>query len=67
MPSYSYRCRSCGDTFDLTRPMAEASAAATCPQGHDDAVKLLTTVGVLGVANAPRTVAPQAQGGGCCG
>ncbi|WP_282785812.1 zinc ribbon domain-containing protein, partial [Nocardia sp. CC201C] len=43
MPSYAYRCRGCGDTFELTRPMAEASAPATCPHGHADTVKLLTT------------------------
>ncbi|MGV9548961.1 FmdB family zinc ribbon protein, partial [Streptomyces ardesiacus] len=25
MPRYEYRCRSCGDTFELSRPMAESS------------------------------------------
>ncbi|HEY5853088.1 MAG TPA: zinc ribbon domain-containing protein, partial [Aldersonia sp.] len=28
MPRYEYRCRSCGETFDATRPMAEASNPA---------------------------------------
>ncbi|MBV9380075.1 MAG: zinc ribbon domain-containing protein [Streptosporangiaceae bacterium] len=66
MPRYEYRCRACGDTFELTRPMAEASASCTCPQGHDDTVKLLSTVSVAGVA-AGRERAAGKGGGGCCG
>ncbi|GAA2382523.1 FmdB family zinc ribbon protein [Streptomyces nigra] len=66
MPRYEYRCRSCGDTFELSRPMAESSAPASCPAGHDDTVKLLSTVAVGGTASAP--AAPKASGGGgCCG
>ncbi|MFJ4363283.1 zinc ribbon domain-containing protein [Streptomyces chartreusis] len=66
MPRYEYRCRSCGDTFELTRPMAESSAPASCPAGHDDTVKLLSTVAVGGTAAAPAP-APKSGGGGCCG
>jgi hypothetical protein len=47
--------------------MSESSAPAACPAGHDDTVKLLSTVAVTGSApvSAP---APQAGGGGgCCG
>jgi putative FmdB family regulatory protein len=62
MPRYEYRCRACGSTFELNRPMAESSAPATCPEGHGDTVKLLSTVAVTG-KSAP---APQG-GGGCCG
>ncbi|MEO3766428.1 zinc ribbon domain-containing protein [Streptomyces sp. B8F3] len=66
MPRYEYRCRSCGTTFEVSRPMAESSAPADCPQGHDDTVKLLSTVAVGGAATG---AAPQAGGGGggCCG
>ncbi|MFJ8646384.1 zinc ribbon domain-containing protein [Streptomyces sp. NPDC093546] len=70
MPRYEYRCRSCGDTFELNRPMAESSAPAACPAGHDDTVKLLSTVAVGGVASKGAASAPaQAAGGGggCCG
>ncbi|MEU6764807.1 zinc ribbon domain-containing protein [Streptomyces sp. NPDC046853] len=63
MPRYEYRCRSCGDTFELSRPMAESAAPATCPAGHEDSVKLLSTVAVAGTAPAPT----QGAGGGCCG
>ncbi|WJV49043.1 FmdB family zinc ribbon protein [Streptomyces flavofungini] len=68
MPRYEYRCRPCGTTFELTRPMAESSAPATCPSGHEDTVKLLSTVAVAGAASA-QAPAPAASGGGggCCG
>jgi putative FmdB family regulatory protein len=63
MPRYEYRCRACGDTFELNRPMSESSAPAACPQGHDDTVKLLSTVAVGGRAGE----VPAGGGGGCCG
>ncbi|MGI5140357.1 MULTISPECIES: FmdB family zinc ribbon protein [unclassified Streptomyces] len=69
MPRYEYRCRTCGDTFELSRPMAESSAPAACPSSHDDTVKLLSTVAVGGTASAP-AAAPRVgggAGGGCCG
>ncbi|PBC82195.1 putative regulatory protein, FmdB family [Streptomyces sp. 2224.1] len=64
MPRYEYRCRPCGSTFELNRPMAESSAPAVCPEGHADTVKLLSTVAVGGSATA---AAPRGGGGGCCG
>ncbi|MFD5449298.1 FmdB family zinc ribbon protein [Streptomyces sp. NPDC003470] len=67
MPRYEYRCRSCGDTFELSRPMAESSAPAPCPAGHDDTVKLLSAVAVGGSASAPAPRAGGGGGGGCCG
>ncbi|WP_127359825.1 FmdB family zinc ribbon protein [Actinacidiphila soli] len=67
MPRYEYRCRSCGSTFELNRPMAESSAPATCPGGHEDTVKLLSTVAVGGMASAPSRPASGGGGGGCCG
>ncbi|MET7308948.1 FmdB family zinc ribbon protein [Streptomyces sp. NPDC005134] len=66
MPRYEYRCRSCGDTFELSRPMAESSAPASCPTGHEDTVKLLSTVAVGG-ASAKSAPAAPSGGGGCCG
>ncbi|MFE3608677.1 FmdB family zinc ribbon protein [Streptomyces goshikiensis] len=62
MPRYEYRCRTCDDTFEVSRPMAESSAPADCPAGHADTVKLLSAVAVGGTAAA----AP-APSGGCCG
>jgi hypothetical protein len=51
--------------------MSESSATATCPGGHTDTVKLLSTVAVGGLAGvgATRAAAPSGGGGGggCCG
>ncbi|WP_405429375.1 zinc ribbon domain-containing protein [Micromonospora sp. NBC_00617] len=65
MPRYEFRCRACGDTFEVNRPMAEAGAPATCPQGHVDTVKLLSAVSVTG--RGAGGAQPPAGGGGCCG
>ncbi|MFF5502009.1 zinc ribbon domain-containing protein [Streptomyces roseolus] len=69
MPRYEYRCRTCGDTFELSRPMAESSDPAACPAGHDDTVKLLSAVAVGGSAASSSAPAPSGGGGGggCCG
>jgi putative FmdB family regulatory protein len=65
VPRYEYRCRACGDTFEQTRPMSESSEPCTCPHGHDDTVRLLSTVSVGGRASGSGT--GPAAGGGCCG
>ncbi|MET7876638.1 zinc ribbon domain-containing protein [Micromonospora profundi] len=68
MPRYEFRCRACGDTFEVNRPMVEAGAPATCPQGHADTVKLLSAVAVTGRGAAGSAGgAPASAGGGCCG
>jgi hypothetical protein len=43
--------------------MSESDAPCTCPQGHDDTVKLLSTVAIGGRASS----SPAPGGGGCCG
>ncbi len=65
MPRYEFRCRTCGDTFEVSRPMSESSAPADCPAGHADTVKLLSTVAVGGSSAAPAPAG--GGGGGCCG
>ena len=64
MPRYDFRCRACGETFEVSRPMTASGDPATCPSGHDDTVKLLSTVSVSGASAA--APAPTG-GGGCCG
>ncbi|NED98981.1 FmdB family zinc ribbon protein [Phytoactinopolyspora halotolerans] len=64
MPTYEFRCRACGSTFDVSRPMDSANEPAHCPAGHEDTVKLLTTVGIAGRTQGP---AASGSGGGCCG
>ncbi|MFD4029090.1 zinc ribbon domain-containing protein [Streptomyces sp. NPDC058637] len=67
MPRYEYRCRPCGETFELSRPMAESSAPASCPAGHEDTVRLLSTVAVGGGAASSAPAPAAGGGGGCCG
>jgi putative FmdB family regulatory protein len=74
MPTYDMRCRSCGTTFEVARPMARADEPAHCPAGHQDTVRLLPAVAVTGRAgrrpgasSAPVAAAPRPAGGGCCG
>lgn len=72
MPRYEFRCRTCGATFEVDRPMSESAEAASCPSGHDDTVKLLSTVSVGGRAAGSPAPDPSGggapgSGGGCCG
>jgi putative FmdB family regulatory protein len=68
MPLYEFKCKECDDTFEVRRPMSEASEPATCPQGHDGAVRMLSVFASVGAsgASAP-TAAPRPSGGGCGG
>lgn len=65
MPRYEYRCKACGFTFEMRRPMSQSDAPAPCPRGHADTVKLLSTVSV-GSSSSASPSTPSA-GGGCCG
>jgi putative FmdB family regulatory protein len=66
MPRYEYRCKACGFTFEMRRPMSQSDAPAPCPRGHEDTVKLLSTVSVGATAPASGGSSPE-SGGGCCG
>jgi putative FmdB family regulatory protein len=70
VPSYDVRCRACGTTFEIKRPMAQADDPAPCPEGHDDTVRLLPTIAVTGLAAKKAPAMPTCgapAGGGCCG
>ncbi|MFM9037422.1 MAG: FmdB family zinc ribbon protein [Actinomycetota bacterium] len=70
MPLYEFRCRTCDSTFEVRRPMSEASDPATCPAGHEDAVRLLSVFASVGgsAATSPAPAAPRAGGcGSGCG
>ena len=45
--------------------MSESSAPCTCPQGHDDTVRLMSSVAVGGRVGQQESAA--GGGGGCCG
>lgn len=68
MPTYEYRCRTCGDGFELRRPMAEADEPAACPSGHADTTRLLSVFAAVtsgGSAPTP-AAAPAGPCGGSC-
>jgi len=73
MPLYEYRCRDCETTFELRRPMSEASLSTTCPSGHPGAVRLLSVFASVssGGAGSPGSAAsmpaPSMRSGGPCG
>ncbi|MGH3822354.1 MAG: FmdB family zinc ribbon protein [Pseudonocardiaceae bacterium] len=69
MPRYEFRCRECSTTFELSRPMTASADPARCPSGHDDTVKLLSTVALSGrsLSGGAPVRAAQAPAGGCCG
>lgn len=46
--------------------MRAAGDPADCPRGHDDTVKLLSTIALAGRAPGAAP-APSGGGGGCCG
>ncbi|MEI7617204.1 MAG: zinc ribbon domain-containing protein [Actinomycetota bacterium] len=68
MPLYEYRCRTCEDTFELRRAMAESSDPATCPSGHLNSVRLLSVFASVGAAgSSPASASAAPSGGGGCG
>jgi len=68
VPLYEFRCKSCDDTFEVRRSMAESNDPASCPAGHDNAVRLLSVFASVGASaggsSAPVASAPT-SGGGC--
>ena len=49
--------------------MSDSAAPAACPAGHDDTVRLLSTVAFTGRGGGTAMPAggPAPSGGGCCG
>ncbi len=43
MPTYLYCCKSCGESFELKRPVSEAGEAARCPKCDAEAEKKLSS------------------------
>ena len=60
MPLYEYRCRTCEAVYEERRPMADADAPATCPEGHVGAARLLPVFATTGQA-------PPSRRQGCAG
>jgi len=60
VPVYEFRCSTCHAVFDERRPMADADAPASCPEGHVGARRLLPVFATTGLATEP-------SGAGLCG
>ena len=41
MPVYEYRCRECGQRFEISAPLAKRDKLAVCPKCHAKKVELL--------------------------
>jgi putative FmdB family regulatory protein len=68
MPLYEFKCRECDDTFEVRRPMSEAGDPATCPEGHEGAVRLLSVFASVGTSGATAPApATRPTGHGCGG
>ena len=66
MPTYEFRCHDCATTFEVRRSMNQSSEPAACPDGHQNTVKLLSTIALTG-GGGDGASAPMMSGGGCCG
>lgn len=67
MPLYEYRCRTCEAVYEHRRPMADADAPATCPDGHVGAARLLPVFATTGHAAQPAAGMCGAPDAGGCG
>ncbi|MGH2642069.1 MAG: FmdB family zinc ribbon protein [Actinomycetota bacterium] len=63
MPTYEYRCTSCGAAFESRRTIADADAAIPCPQGHESTVRQLSVFSVTTTVATERPTRP--AGAGC--
>ena len=65
MPLYEYRCRECGERFEVLQRMGEGAAGLECPRcGARAAEKQLSTFAAA-ASGAAASVAPACGGGGC--
>lgn len=70
MPTYVFECRECETVFEERRPMAQATAPATCPTcAGSDTKKRLGLVAFMTAAGSDSIPVPVSAGGngGCCG
>jgi len=48
MAFYDFRCPTCDARFEVQRSIADFDAPTSCPEGHEGAVRVITTWGVTG-------------------
>ncbi len=65
MPIYEYVCSDCETRFEELRPLIRMDEPASCPQGHTDGRRVLSTFAALSRDGFGETSA--VSGGGCGG
>ena len=48
MPFYDFKCPTCDERFEVRRAISESDQPVACPNGHDGAVRVITTWGTGG-------------------
>jgi putative FmdB family regulatory protein len=67
MPLYEYHCPSCKTTFEVLRPMSNASSTAACPSGHKGASRVISLVASRAWAGEGAETLRSGGGGCACG
>ena len=66
MPTYEYRCTTCGTPFEARRSITESEDGVACPQGHTAVRRVFSVFASTGgTSDAP--MVGGGGGGGCCG
>lgn len=66
MPLYEYRCATCGERFELLRPMSRSTEPATCPAGHRRGERVLSLFAAQ-IKGGDGAAVSMGEGGGCGG
>jgi putative FmdB family regulatory protein len=64
MPLYEYYCRPCNARFDLLRPLSALESPASCPEGHANATRTISTFVSIRGGRDKNAFEPAAIGGG---
>ena len=64
MPLYEYFCQKCETKFEQLRPMSASHEPATCPDGHEGAMRLISLFAAVGTGEDGQ---PMSLAGGGCG
>jgi putative FmdB family regulatory protein len=68
MPIYEYRCRDCGDRFELLQKMGDNGGGVGCPAcGGAEVERQLSTFATTSAGADPEPAFGSCASGSCCG